>query len=103
VGPNLATGSVPPFSLSGSGPNSGPGSVSGSFKPLSAAAIAALADVNAQAKEENLTKRFFPVTKNKASNASSDSGLDIPRKQKTAYGQNPPQESHVGWLLGYET
>lgn len=41
------------------------------------------------------TTRFFPVQKEKT--APPPEG---PRKKKTAHSQNPPQESHVGWVIG---
>jgi hypothetical protein len=38
--------------------------------------------------------RFFPVTKD-----PSTIPEDTPRKRKTRHSQNPPVESHVGWIM----
>jgi len=42
------------------------------------------------------TPRFYPVTKESRVGPIPQ---DVPRKRKTRHSQNPPTESHVGWLL----
>jgi len=41
------------------------------------------------------TPRFYPVTKE----TRGPIPQDVPRKRKTRHSQNPPQESHVGWIM----
>ena len=42
--------------------------------------------------DPNINPRFYPVTKDVPD-------PDTPRKRKTRHSENPPLESHVGWMM----
>ena len=51
----------------------------------------------AQPLEETNVSHFYPVIKESSPKQFT---ADVPHKKKTRYSQNPPIESHVGWIMG---